>query len=345
MLNVLIISEDSFFMNRMEASLRSTSEYNCHYVDSSDEAMTLISDVRIDIAILSMTMPVMSGEELADYILDTNRSARFIFIYSEEYIESAVDLFNHFDGSMIYERKTANPEDIKQSINDMCNDYLREIKLKDEIDAYREREKTYKHTMDEMTKVLNARIECYHDVSVVFAKSIQCLNLDLSDDDQSKINDFYLNGLNKYIQDFLIEELSFETFIEELQNNLNNTELMKHYQFVNVLSGPIENPLIASRICFATYYISHIFADCFEKYRVKLELKENDVVYRLDALADSRLANANLEMVNRMLNVANAALGKIGQKIEMGEKDGIIQIRVYFVKNTDATIATKGTAS
>lgn len=332
MINVVLITEDNNLIERLEPILKNNNSYNYHSFDNAKEAMEYIENDCPELGIISLDMTVVNGEELADYMIEYNLYAKFCFIFNENNIENACSLFNRYNKCKLLNDSLLSADEIKNIIENLYYEYTKEADLNKEIEIYRELEKSAKEKMTDMSDILNARIECYNSLNEVIVNSIKFLCSDLSVESLNLVINFLNYLFAQFIHDYLIEGPKLIDSIDSLVSSLNDKENKRHYNYVTEVSD-VEN-LFSERISFASFMLSHMFADFLEKYRIKLELKENDLVYRLDFLVDIRLGNPNKEIFDGLSSVAKFVIKNLCDKLDYANKDGIIQYRMFFKKET-----------
>ena len=335
MISLIVVHEDINFIGRIQSAVKAMDNIDISSFDSSNEACDYIENNQVDVAVLSLSLPIMNGDEIADIIFSTNPSVKLCFIFDETTFELAIDNFNRYLGSKIYDKNKFIPDDFIKSLSILIENYEAEDKLRTKIDSYREKEKTYKNTMLEMSSLLNSRISCYSRVSKVYSKSIEELCTDIEEHTRIKIENFFNCVFGQFIQDVLVESVDFKKAIDELNESINNKDKQRHYQFIYDCDTPSVN--IKENIIFSAHFLSHLFAEFLEKFRVKLELKEGPKVYRLDVLVDTRFGNISTGLLDLLSSAAKASLESICYKLEHISKDGIIQIRLYYLKDGKET--------
>lgn len=329
-MNILVVNEDYNLISKINTSLKSIENitYNCF--ETSDEACDYIENNTIDIAVLSLTMPIMNGDEMADVIYASNPSAKFCFLFDEKSIEVGVESFNSYIGCRILDKNRFNPDEFLKAILYLIDEYEAEDRLNEALNKYRDKEKAYKDAMSEMSGLLNSRISCYSRVTKVYSKSIEELCEQFPEEIRINIEDFFNCVFGQYIQDVLVESVDIQKSIEGLIDSINDREAQRHFQFVYDCELPVGK--VSEDIVFSAHFLSHLFAKFLQRFRVKLDLKEGPKAYRLDVLVDTRLGNVSKELLDLLSNAAKASLESICYKLEHGSKDGIIQIRLYYLK-------------
>jgi len=334
MINAIVINQNQLLIDRIKPILSIDDNIAFRYYTNIEEAIDFISENHPEIGILSLDMDIMGGDEIADIIIDNNDKAKFVFIYEESNIEKAIELFNRFDYTRLIENKGLSPDDLLDNVRDLYELVTREDNLNQKVNSYRDLEKASRDKMSDMSSVLNSRIECYNSLnrSTVNAIKFICGN-DLIDYQEKVIN--YLNyTFAQYIHDLLIESPDIVQSINTITEILNDTQRQRHFQFVSDIS--VIDKEIEEKVSFAAFVLSHMFSDFLEKYRIKIELKENDKIVRMDFLLDKRLGNIDDGLFDMLRGVARRLINSICDKVEFASNEGIIQYRMFFIKKNEA---------
>lgn len=330
MINVLIVNEDDNLIERFKVTLKDSIDVHYLLTNTSDDAVNLISNESVDIGIFSLSMPIMNGDELADVLIANNPESRFAFMYDESNLELAISMFNSFNNVRLIGSSNVSSDELSNIISDISVEYFREDSLSSELNRYREVEKSAKGKMDEMSQVLNSRIECYNSLNKLTVDNIKYLCSKFNNDEINSIIKFFNYSLAQYIQDYLMEEETIDDTKDVLVDFINDTAAQRHYQFISTVNECDNDNCI--RISYASFFLSHLFADFLERFRIKVELLEGEHVYRLDFLADTRLGNENTAVFEDLKVIARKILKGICDKLEFASKDGIVQYRLFFRK-------------
>ena len=331
MLKVIIVSENSNLIESFRVATSDISLASFYIYEDCEEAINFINNNRPDIGIFSLDLSIMNGDELAEIMINNNSEAKFCFIYNQNNIPLALSLFNQFNYTRLILDKIISYEELKKDIELIINEFNKENSLNKELERLKMREQISKDKMEEMSQVLNSRIECYNSLNKAYVNAVRYLIINVLDTKIDIITDFLGYIFAQYLHDYLIEMPVFEEVIGNLTDNLNQKDLQRHYQFNSYINASNINEI--ERICFSSFFLSHLFADFLTKYRMKIELKENDTVVRLDFLCDIRLGQLAEDLMIKLKEVVRSIANTLCDKIEFANKDGIIQYRMFFIKN------------
>ncbi len=330
MLKGMFISEDNLLLDRIRTGFSDKTGYEYLFAQTSEEALEMSK--RSDIAVCAMTlsMSVMNGDEIAQVVADDNPNVRFIFIYEETNTELAVNMFNFFDRSFIIPRDNFSVETLKEMFDKEVEFYNAEENLQREAKAYREKERLYKDSMNEMSAVLNSRVECYSHIIKLYATCIDSMCIDLPKEYARRISSFFADELNEFVERFIISSFNPEEYFGFIEQNVNNTEQQRHFQLLG--ADCLKASELGELIGFVCHFISFGFTTNMERYRAKLEIKEGPNAIRVDFLIDTRLGNVDVDIFDEFCSVMNELLVILCDKVEKGVKDGIMQYRLFFIK-------------
>ena len=326
----LFISEDKFLLERIRTGFADKTGYEYLFASSSEEAVEISKCGDLAVCTMTLSMSVMNGEEISHIIADDNPDVRFIFIYEEANTETAVNLFNEYEMSRIIPRDNFSVEILSDYFDKEIEFYNAEEKLREQAKAYREKERLYKDSMEEMSSVLNARVECYSHIIKLYATCIDSMCMDLPKEYAFRISSFFSDELNEFVERFIISSFEPEEYFRFIEDNVNNTEQQRHFQITG--ADCIQKSELGELIGFVCHFISFGFTTNMERYRAKLEIKEGPNVIRVDFLIDMRLGNVDEAIFDEFCKVMNELLVILCDKCERGVKDGIMQYRLFFLK-------------
>ncbi len=330
MLKGLFVSEDNFLLDRIKAGFADKKGYEYVFAKSSEEAVELSGAGDIAVCAMTLSMSVMSGEEIAHIVADDNPDARFIFIYEESNTETAVNLFNEYEMSRIIPRESFSVELLSEMFDKEVEFFNAEENLREQAKAYREKERIYKNSMNEMSAVLNSRVECYSHIIKLYATCIESMCIDLPKEYAFRISSFFSDELNEFVERFIVSPFDPDEYFRFIEENVNNTEQQRYFQLIG--ADCLKASELGELIGFVCHFISFGFTTNMERYRAKLEIREGENALRVDFLIDTRLGNYDEKIFDEFCNIMNELLVILCDKVERGTKDGIMQYRLFFVK-------------
>ncbi len=342
MLKGLFVSEDKFLLERIRTGFADKKGYEYLFASTSEEAVEISKSGDIAVCSMTLSMSIMDGEEIAQIVADDNPDVRFIFIYEEVNTETAVNLFNEFEMSRIIPRDSFSVETLKDMFDKEIEFYNAEENLRRQAKAYREKERLYKDSMNEMSSVLNSRIDCYSHIIRLYATCIDSMCIDLPKEYAHRISSFFSDELNEFVERFIVSPFEPEEYFRFIEDNVNNTQQQRHFQLTGAEFVPKNE--FGELIGFVCHFISFGFTTNMERYRAKLEIKEGPSAIRVDFLIDMRLGNVDEDIFAEFCTVMNELLVILCDKCERGQRDGILQYRLFFLKPGNEIAAAGGTA-
>lgn len=112
-MKVLIVDDEKLALSRLKRLLTEQGIEDIIECDSSIKAITEVAKQKIDIAFLDISMPSMSGLELANNLLEIDSS--IFIVFQTAYEEYALEAFE--SGGMDYILKPISSESIKKSLD------------------------------------------------------------------------------------------------------------------------------------------------------------------------------------------------------------------------------------
>ena len=333
MFNVISVTEDYYLNSRLKGFFSSSTDCMYHFFDNSASAIDFAEESDIAVAIISLNMSVMNGEEVSQTLYDMHNNILFIFLFDEQDIYKAVELFNYYDDSSILDINNLNLDRLRTTVDRMINKSSCEDKLNKAIDYYRDKENTYKLSMDDMSLVLNERINGYKDISHLYSLSNDFLIKSNKTDCKFNVQKFYDKYLYSYIDLNLIESESVNTIFDDLEVKYNNPSDFHFYSFENDSVRICKEDI--NGIYFSIDYISELINEFFVKYRVKINLCSGERGYSADILLDSGLASCSTDDKEVFYKISVNSLTCLCDKMEHATKDGIFRFRLFFVKSKE----------
>lgn len=112
-MKVLIVDDEKLALSRLKRLLNEQGVEDIIECDSPIKAITEVAKQKIDIAFLDISMPSMSGLELANNLLEIDSS--IFIVFQTAYEEYALEAFE--SGGMDYILKPISSESIKKSLD------------------------------------------------------------------------------------------------------------------------------------------------------------------------------------------------------------------------------------
>lgn len=325
MINIISVNEESV-NNRIKNILSSLEELRLFTFCDANSALDFVDNNDAFLAIISLDL---NANKLDEHFIRHNSNANFIFIYNN--LELAISMLNKYDDTFIFRTDDIDSQDFANSIRYLLEQYKYEQFLQDELVQYRDREKKYKYTMNEMSSVLNSRLVCFEHISNIFAKSIAYITSRNKSIDDSILENSFYNIFSNFCKYYFTNEINYHEELEILINSYNIPDKHKFLKFdynIDVISH--------KNICDISYYVYvlvHLFVDFLDKYKIKIEVLQDSKLYRIDGLCDARLNKDELDDLNLLYESVQKSISALCDKSEYANRDGIFQFRIYLLKN------------
>lgn len=330
MLNVLIVFDNEALGRRLKSILESDEERTYVFYDNSLDAVEYAKANPIDIAVISVDMPIMSGTEISEILYDSYPRCEFVFLFREESITDAVALFNYYDNCHILDSSVIIPDDVENVVSECITHYNHESEIKERNERYREKERAYKKTMLEMSGILNARVKCYSEVVRLFAEAGKLLFNESNDESLAGVLDFYTHEMNRYISLFLDRNADIESVFGELCDRCDDRDNNKYY----MLSHEIED--VTDEVVLEMAFLCRLLSDAFyifmNGYRGKIIITSEQEYYKMDVLYDVRIGRPDVKAWGYVQRILDNVIDRFTAKYDSASKDGILQYRMYFEK-------------
>ena len=335
MLNVLFVINDELKIERFGDVFKNNSEYTYAFFSEASEAVDYVSSNPVDIALVSVGLDIINGEELAQIIFDDSPKCLFVFSYEPDEITDAIKLFNVYDYSRIILDEQTEPENIRDILAEYTNFIKGEEVHKANNEAFRKKEMAYKKSMYEMSSILNARIACYSKVIDMFTESSALLFEGNKDESLLSVLDFAKRQLMGYIPIFLDRKLDFGEFYLDLTSRFHNPEVKKYFQ-LNNSAEPGEDEIFY-KAAFIVSLVGNAFDNYMKGYRGKVDITEDKAALKVDILYDVRIGEPDIKAWGYTCRIMEEIIGSFSDKFEYASRNGIFQYRFYFNKSADNT--------
>ena len=332
MVNTVFILNDQLKIERFSKVFKNDKECFYAFFSNTADAVEYVKQNPVDIAIISVSLGLMDGGEIAELISDVNPACRYIFSFSEMDTEEAVDLFNIYDSCRLLEDVNCEPENLKYLIQLGIDSIAGEEAFKEANAAFREKERSYKKKMAEMSSLLNARVTCYSEMIKLLSGDVVCLFDNPDDESLLKVVSFFEKELNEYIRLFLDRRIDNEALYASLTERYNAPDKRRLF---SVNKGfEVQDSEADTMMLFTLELLCDAFLNFTEAYRGKVVISEEELFYKLDVLFDIRAGHPDAVSWDYTLKILGNILKAFSAKSATASKDGIMQFRLYFDKNS-----------
>ncbi len=333
MRSMLFVLEDASMLSRIKILLRDKS-ITYFYASTGDEAVEIMEQHEIAAAMISLSMPVMDGNELLELFLSKNDRLQFMLLFDEQDTERIISIHNKYHPCKLFCKSLFDIDVLPQSIENALHLYNKEEELEEMEVSYHEKEERFKQTMFEMSAVLNDRMESYEEVIRHFCLCAGYLFDTESEEsiaDKETVCKFQSQVLEDFVQIHLLREIAQEEFFAAIEEKHNNPEIGKHFKIMNETIAAIPAD-IYHNIAFLLSVLSFFFNHFYSEYIGKVVISENDRQYILNVLYDVKQNEEMKEVCIDLKQLNEQLIFAYSAKAATGNKDGIIQYKIYFAK-------------
>lgn len=336
MRTVLFAIEDSSLLNRIKVMLHDeTAQF--FFAETGDEAVAFVEKNEIAAAMVSLSMPVIDGAELAAFLLDKNPRTQILMLFDAADTKRIVKLHNEYHLCRLLCRNSLAMDEIPKTIEEALFCYNKASELKKIELSYREKEEKYKKTMFEMSALLNDRMESYQEVIRLFAVYGKFLmknkSPSLSDSFISSVTSYMERLLQDFVQFFLLREPKRQEVIETVVRKYHNPEIGKYFKIIDEVpqTEALEESAFQN-MAFLISMLTSYFHQFYSEYRGKIVVSETPKHYMINVLYDVRPLD-ELKLAGEFLSALNEKIiSSYVSKAAYGSKDSIIQFKLYFLK-------------
>jgi two-component system, response regulator YesN len=270
MIKIMIIDDEYYFRQALKVSLpyEELGFVICGEAKNGKEALEKIDELKPEIAIVDLNMPIMGGLEFINAIKENGYDIKTIILtgYSEfNYARQAISL-----GVNNYVLKPVNEEELKKALLDIKASILNELSAKIEIEALIKRAQENIPVLKE--KFLN---------DLLYGNSLMS---------KSKIiNSLEYLGIrlfSKYYRVLVIEIDNIEGY-----NRDEDEKMLWYYAILDMVSEDLTKPL-ASEACFDKNNRLCLILGSMDKS----DLSEENIAFRCEGLLKNSERNLKIEL-------------------------------------------------
>lgn len=336
---VLFSIEDEGLLTRLRDVYINDNNISYLFAKECDEAVRYCDEYEISVAVLSLSMPVMNGDEIAQMISGRNAFAKFVFIYEQSNIEAAVSMFNTYPDCRTIDKNIFNTEDVSKLLNELLSIYKIDDSLTEKIHDQNQKEKAYRNSVGNMLEVLDNRKMANQVIFEMYLLSSRMMFENKEDKALFRVCEFLRNELELYQSIFLFEEYPVtEDFLKSLESRFNCRDEKKYLKLECDFELQSNNRsyillYIADLICSSFYW----FMEC---YRAKVEIKDKTDCYILNIIYDISYGREDIRAWGYVCSVLKMIGSSLADKFEVGFKEGIMQYRLVIAKALPAAETT-----
>ncbi|NLG05321.1 MAG: response regulator [Clostridia bacterium] len=335
MQTVLFVDDDLRILQKLQAITLNKS-IQCFLAQNGEEALKIVQEHEIEVAIVDLVMPVISGEELLDMITSISPDTVIMIMTEESNMREAVRIHNELHTKKIIVKPFTLSDDIAGWIHAALSLYHKHETYTQKQEIFQKKVDKYKQILFEMRNTIRNREESYEQIVNVFGMIMKeiYLNYDkLSELESQILADYEKKILNDFIHIFLLCEFHEDFFEQMLVNQYHDPGELRYFRFRKDLNDQIKKEHLGILI-FITMYMTQYFSLVFPTFVAKLNLSEENECYVLNFLYEANGILVNEETKNRMIEMVTGILNEFADRYANAAKGNVIQYKVYINKNS-----------
>lgn len=325
MVYALILHESRELTERLKSVYKNNSKYSFYITCDCEDALKFAEDHRIAVAFLSLSLPVMNGNEVADILSNKDPDTRYIFYYREIDIDIAIDMFNAHGACRIIKSDVLNADELSVYIKENVDEYLFEDVMSEKERNYIEKESAYRKKSGVMNAFLDDKKQCLFNVCDIYAYTFSNL---LNGYDNVYLNDFFeiiKSSLKTYIDINLYNFGITGDFGDICIKEYDKPDEHKYFKMILNDSGEWENANVEFLFCIRM--ICSVYYKLSDAVRGKAEIDIIEHKNKASIIFDLKYSKLSAVLITLFESVIMTILDVLMDKSDSAIKDGIIQFR------------------
>lgn len=302
------------------------------YAGSIDEAVSVMDAQEIAVVFMPYGLDVLSGDEMLEIVLDHNPEAQIILLFDDSDLLKVVHAHNNYHLCRLIASSNMKLELLPEKINAAFDRYNKDEELKEFEKDYRSKEDKYKHALEEMSSLLNDRMESYETVRSLFLALMQ-QGIGRDDTECTEVILAYMGRiLQEYVSLFLLQEADADFYLTKTLGECHNEE---ERRFLVIRSDVMKemNADQQNNCLFVIRVISLYFSMFYDKYRGKIETEESDDGIVLNLLYECIPKKELKDLPGRILPFNEAFVKQYADRAAFGTKDRVLQYKLLYKKD------------
>lgn len=336
MKSALILLEDENLLNRVKVTLHND-EATLHYVDTADDAVTLMNETEIAVAIIPYHFDVLNGNELIGMLLDNNPKLQIILFFNEDDLDDVVKSHNTYHICKLICTDNLKLEELNHKLDEAFYAYNREDEIKKIEIEYRQKEDVYKKTLMASSSLLNGRMAGYDSVEKLFGICLQYMLeiASVATEESTIISAYFDSILDEYISLMLKREPEIDKYFELILNSCHKPDENKYFMISFPKYSGIDHEILLN-ITFIVKIMTMFCLNFYKKYRGKATLKDNKDIYVLDIVFEGLNVINDPDLYLFMESFLKKMSAIYADKVSFGKKERTIQYRLQFLRHKNS---------
>ena len=335
MRTILFVDDDLTIINRLKVIMVDQT-IQCFFATTGEEALKILSAEEIAVAVVDLTMPVLSGKELIEMISGQYPDTVVMLLAERDEAREAIEVHNNLHTNKLIIKPWMSADELNKWLQDGLETYNSEDKQNHLAEEYRERVEKYKEIVFEMTNLLNDRMEGYQEIEKVFKHIIEALmqitDCQLTQDEKYYVSEYEEKLLREFIQIYLVGIAERESFELSLVNQYHDPSENRYFLYEDDLEDvSAEN---FQHIRFIMKAVTHYFSILYPTFRARIGIQETkDEHYLLNILYEIPGYKIMEHAEVLMKQIMERLIEHYSAKFLFGEKNNIQQYKIYMKKS------------
>lgn len=332
MRSVLVVVSDSGLLNRIRVVMQDSST-KYYFCESEEEALDTIETKELAVALISLSMPLMDGQELIECIANKSSKTRIILLFDEGDVERALDIHNQYHLCKMICSQNSGVDEFPEFVEKALSDYNRSDEIKKIEIRHREKEEKYRMTMIAMKELLEGKQAGIEQTNIIFRNAagyLACNGKKIQETVNSQMISYCEEILKKREKIFELKSSDMEQYFETLVSESHKPEEKRYLKLECHTQIPTEEKL-SGKVTFVLDAITDYYRKFYKFYRAKIMLSEIEGNLVCNVLFDigkqkltGRISDSGIELLKHLT-------AHYSDQAAFGSQEGIFQYKmIYF---------------
>ena len=335
MRTILFVDDDLTIINRLKVIMVDQT-IQCFFATKGEEALKILSENEIAVAVVDLTMPVLSGKELIEMISGQYPDTVVMLLAERDEAREAIEVHNNLHTNKLIIKPWMSVDELNKWLQDGLETYNSEDKQNRLVDEYRERVEKYKETVFEMTNLLNDRMEGYQEIEKVFKHIVEALiqitDCQLTQDEKHYVSEYEEKLLREFIQIYLVGIAERESFGLALINQYHDPSENRYFMYEDELKDVSGECF--QHIRFIMKAITDFYSILYPTFRAKITIQEaKDEQFLINTLYEIPGYKIMEHAEILMKQIMERLIEHYSTRFLFGAKNSIQQYKIYIKKS------------
>lgn len=335
MRTILFVDDDVTIINRFKAIMVNQT-IQCFFATTGEEAIQILEKEEISVAVVDLSMPVLSGKELIEMISGQYPDTVVMLMAERKEAGEAIEVHNNLHTNKLIIKPWASADELIKWLQDGLLTYNSEEQQSHQAEEYRARVDKYKETVFEMTNLLNDRMEGYQEIEKVFKHMIEALiqitDCKLTPDERQHVSEYEERLLREFIQIYFVGIAERESFGLSLTNQYHEPSENRYFLYEDDLEDVSAECF--QHIRFMLKAVTDYYSILYPTFRARISVQEaKDEQYLLNILYEIPGYKIMEHAEVLMKQIMEQLIEHYSTKFLFGEKNSIQQYKIYLKKS------------